>query len=86
MDSTAKIYSARSFADSLKDEDTGYGGAPFSGPTDLSQQTTVAQPDDGTETIAGLVSRHDMISAPLESGFGISKTDLWFADVPMPKT
>jgi hypothetical protein len=84
VDNTSKTYSARSFTDSLNDADSGYGGGPFNGPTDLSQQSIVPQPDDGTETIAGLLSHHDVISAPLESGFGYQKTDLWFADVPMP--
>jgi len=83
-DNTSKTYSAQSFSDSLNDPDSGNNGGAFNGPTDLSQQVIVPQPDDGTETIAGLLSHHDVITAPLESGFGYLKSDLWFADVPMP--
>jgi len=80
LDNTDKIYSVRSFSDSLKDADNGSPFGPFGTP-DATQQTVEPQPDDGTETIAGLLSHHDLITAP--GGFGTAKTDLWYADVPM---
>jgi hypothetical protein len=80
LDNTDKIYSTRSFADSLKDADAGASFGPFAA-SDPTQQTTETQPDDGTETIAGLLSHHDIVSAP--NAFGFAKTDLWYADVPM---
>jgi hypothetical protein len=85
MDNTAKVYSAQSFDDSVKDADASQAPAFFGGGApDVTQQTVVAQPDDGTETIAGLLSHHQLISAPSTTGFGSAKTDFWFADVPMP--
>jgi hypothetical protein len=80
LDNSDKIYSTRSFADSLKDADAGAPSGPFVA-SDLTQQTIETQPDDGTETIAGLLSHHDIVSAP--DAFGFAKTDLWYADVPM---
>jgi hypothetical protein len=80
LDNTDKIYSTRSFADSLKDADADAEIEP-SAASEPTQQTVETQPDDGTETIAGLLSHHDLITAP--SPFGVAKTDLWYADVPM---
>ncbi|HEY5095203.1 MAG TPA: hypothetical protein VII69_08825 [Candidatus Eremiobacteraceae bacterium] len=82
-DNDAKVYTTQSFDDMLKDADASDDGPAVA--DDPSQQTIVAQPDDGTETIAGLLSRHELISAP-GSMFGTAVTDLWFADVPMPDT
>jgi hypothetical protein len=85
LDNEAKLYSTRSFTDALNDADAGPGFGPFAGGSpDISQQIVVPQPDDGTETIAGLVSHHALITSPLTSGFGSAKTDIWFADMPMP--
>jgi len=85
LDNAAKVYSTRSFSDSLDDADAGPGFGPFAADTqDVSQQIIQPQPDDGTETIAGLVSRHELITVPTVLGFGAAKTDLWFADLPMP--
>jgi hypothetical protein len=84
LDNAAKIYSTRSFSDSLGDADVGPGFGPFAvDNSDVSQQIVQPQPDDGTETIAGLVSRHELITMPTVVGFGAAKTDLWFADLPM---
>jgi hypothetical protein len=87
LDNTAKVYTVRSFSDSLSDADAGPGFGPFSGGSvDVSQQVVQPQPDDGTETIAGLVSHHQVITSPMTSGFGAAKTDYWFADLALPNT
>jgi hypothetical protein len=84
LDNVAKVYTSRSFSDSLNDADQGSGFGPFTADTqDLSQQVVQPQPDDGTETIAGLVSRHELVTTPTVTGFGSAKTDYWFADIPM---
>jgi hypothetical protein len=84
LDNTAKVYSIRSFSDALNDADAGPAFNPFAGGApDVSQQVVEKLPDDGTETIAGLVSHHALITAPMTSGFGSAKTDLWFADMPL---
>lgn len=84
MDNTAKVYSTRSLTDTLNDAESSSGFGPFGGGApDPTQQIAVPQPDDGTETIAGLVAHHQLITSP-QNGFGTGKTDLWFADVPMP--
>jgi hypothetical protein len=82
-DNDSKVYTTQSFDDLAKDADASDEGSAAA--DDPSQDTIVAQPDDGTETIAGLLSRHELISAP-GSMFGTAMTDLWFADVPMPTT
>jgi hypothetical protein len=87
LDNAAKVYTARSFSDSMNDADVGPGFGPFAADIqDPSQQIVQPQPDDGTETIAGLVSRHELITMPTVAGFGAAKTDIWFADVPMANT
>jgi hypothetical protein len=87
LDTAAKVYTIRSFSDALNDADAAQGFGPFAGGApDFSQQTVEQQPDDGTETIAGLVAHHTLTTAPLTTGFGAAKTDLWFADMPMPNS
>ena len=82
LDNTSKVYSTTSF-DEMKDTDPASSGPMGGDALDSAQQTIVPAPDDGTETIAGLVSHHEMISAPSAMGFADAKTDLWFADLPM---
>src|SRR4029077_2845741 len=60
--------------------DTTFGGQP-----DPDQTTADPQPDDGTEKIAGLLAHHAIFTSPAAGSFGGShKTDLWYADVPVP--
>ena len=82
LDNTSKVYTTTSF-DEMKDADAASFGPFGVGPLDTAQETVAFQPDDGTETIAGLVSHHEMISSPSAIGFADAKTDLWFADLPM---
>jgi hypothetical protein len=85
LDNDAKTYAVAPLTAAVDDAssdspmDSGLGASQ-----DPDQTTSEQQPDDETETIAGMLAHHAIFSAPTASGFGGShKTDLWYADVPV---